>query len=698
MLKRTKYCGLYREADIGETAVACGWVQTKRDMGGVIFVDLRDREGVLQVVFNAAKLSPEEFAAADKLKNETVIAVKGPICLRDAETVNEKLATGTVELRAVQLEVISEADPLPFPLDDPGVKDELRLKYRYLDLRRPEMVERLRFRHRVQKCAEDYLDSQGFLSVETPMLTKSTPEGARDYLVPSRVHHGEFYALPQSPQIFKQLLMVGGIDRYYQVARCFRDEDLRADRQPEFTQVDMEMSFVDQEDVLVHLEKLFKYLMKNLKTPEERKGFDLEKPFVRMPWTEAMDVYGSDKPDLRVDLPIVEVSDIAAESRFSVFTKALEAGGVVRGINVKGHGDFTRNFIDGLTNQALSLGAKGMAWLAFDEDGGMKSAPLAKYFTQEQLDRLCKAMDAQPGDFLLFCADKLSTVRKVLGGLRLYLADQLNLRRDEYNMLFIIDFPQFEWSDEEQRWMATHHPFTMPYPEDLQYLFTDPGRVRAQAFDVVLNGIELGSGSVRIHQRQVQEMMFEALGFTEAQIEERFGFMVNAYKYGAPPHAGFAFGLDRFVMQLCGAESLRDVVAFPKLSNATCPLTDAPSPVDEEQLTALGLGGGQGVQAAQAARKKAADGIDLDHLSDLAMLKIPMSEREATRKSLKEIIGFADQLAKIDTTGVEPLAHIAPLSNVMREDVTSPSADRDELLAGAPAKQDGCIFVPQVVE
>ena len=693
MLKRTIYCGAVRESHIGQEEIVTGWVQTKRDMGGIVFIDLRDREGILQVVFDAQNLPAEEFSAADRLKNETVIAIRGYIRLRDEETINPKLQTGTVELRALELEIISEADPLPFSIEDGTGNEATRLKYRYLDLRRHDMFERLRFRHKVQKCAEDYLDAHGFLSVETPILTKSTPEGARDYLVPSRVHNGMFYALPQSPQIFKQLLMVGGIDRYYQVARCFRDEDLRADRQPEFTQVDMEMSFVEQEDVLVHLEDMFKYLFRELMNVE------FDHPFPRITWTECMDKYGSDKPDLRFDLPIVDLTEVVKDCGFSVFKNALKKGGVVRAINVRGRADFTRTEIEALTDEALHLGAKGMAWIAWRPTGEVYSI-LTKYFTEAQMEALLSAMDAAPGDFILFSADKLSVVRKVLGGLRLKLADLLSLRRDEWNILFVTDFPQFEWSEEEERWVATHHPFTMPYPEDIPYLKTDPGRVRAQAYDVVLNGIELGSGSVRIHDRKVQTIMFEALGFTQEQIDERFGFMVNAFRYGTPPHAGFAFGLDRLVMQLTKATSLRDVIAFPKLKDASCPLTDAPNVVDEEQLEVLGIGARDagGVMRGAKAASQVVDGIDIQHVAELSMLKIPAGEQAKMLADLKEVITFANQLEKIDTTGVAPMAHIANMQNVFREDIPIPSPDRDLLLENAPAKEDGSIFVPQVVE
>ena len=691
MLKRTIYCGALRESAIGRVETVTGWVQAKRDMGGVVFIDLRDREGVLQVVFDAGNLPEAQFRAADKLRHETVIAVRGHVRLRDADTVNPKLLTGTVELRAQELEILSEADSLPFPLEDGTANEALRLQYRYLDLRRPAMISRLRFRHRVQKCAEDFLDAEGFLSVETPMLTKSTPEGARDYLVPSRVHKGMFYALPQSPQIFKQLLMVGGIDRYYQVARCFRDEDLRADRQPEFTQVDMEMSFVDQEDVLRHLEKLFRHIFR------ETLNAELPDPFPRLTWTECMDRYGSDKPDLRFDLPIVDLTATAADCGFSVFKNAIKKGGVVRAINVPGKADFTRTEIEMLTTEALQLGAKGMAWIAWRPDGEIYSI-LTKYFTKEQLDALLAAVEARPGDFILFSADKLATVRRVLGGLRLKLADHLALRRTEWNILFVTDFPQFEYSEEEERWVATHHPFTMPYPEDVQYLLTAPGRVRAQAYDVVLNGIELGSGSVRIHQQDVQNRMFEALGFPQEEIDRRFGFMVNAFRYGTPPHAGFAFGLDRLVMQMTGAGSLRDVIAFPKLGDGSCPLTQAPNVVDEEQLEVLGIGARTEYSGIRSPQARPSQGIDLQHIAELSRLHIAPGEETGMLEDLMEMVEFAGQLERIDTDGVAPTAHIIPLQNVWRQDMAVGGTPRDLLLENAPAKEDGYLFVPQVVE
>ncbi len=694
-MKRTDYCGALREADVGRAAVVMGWAQNKRDMGGVIFIDLRDREGTLQVVFDAQNLSREDFAAAEGLRVESVVAVRGELRPRSEETRNPRLATGAFELCARGMEVLSEARPLPFPLEDAAdVREEVRLRYRFLDLRRPGLLENLRFRARVARLVSNYLESEGFLAVETPMLTKSTPEGARDYLVPSRVHQGEFYALPQSPQIFKQLLMVAGVDRYYQIARCFRDDDLRADRQPEFTQVDMELSFVDQEDILRHLERMFRHLFR------EALGIELPAPFPRLTWREAMDRYGSDKPDLRFGLPIADVTELARGCGFSVFRKAVEAGGVVRALNVKGRCDFSRGTIEELTKKALAYGAGGMAWIALREDGEPYSV-LTKYFSKADFAALLDAVDGRPGDFILFCADRFSTVCRTLGGLRLDLADLLGLRRNpgDYKFCFVTDFPQFEYSEEEGRYVATHHPFTMPYPEDLPYLLTDPARVRAQAYDVVLNGVELGSGSIRIHSRDVQKRMFEALGFSDGQIGERFGFLVNAFQYGTPPHGGFAFGLDRLVMQMLGAPSLRDVIAFPKTKDARCPLTGAPGPVDPAQLDALGLAGllREGVGVPAKARRSQAR-VDVDAAANLARLRVAPEEREALERQMAELVAFAGQLAEADTEGVPPAGHVVPLENVFRPDRAGTPLPRADLLAGAPETWDGCFFVPQVVE
>ncbi|HIT94024.1 MAG TPA: aspartate--tRNA ligase [Candidatus Faecivivens stercoripullorum] len=694
-MMRTDYCGALREKDVGRTVTAAGWVQTKRDMGGVIFIDLKDREGTLQVVLGQQHLTPEDFAAAEKLRNQSVIQVTGNIRIRSADTYNPRLQTGTIELMAEKLVVLSQASQLPFDLDDNvQVREDLRLKYRYLDLRRSSLYQNLKTRHKLIRVVEEFLDERGFLNVETPMLCKSTPEGARDYLVPSRVHPGSFYALPQSPQIYKQLLMVGGIDQYYQIARCFRDEDLRADRQPEFTQVDMEMSFVEQEDIFQHLESLFKHIMR------EMKGLVSDEPFLRMTWQEAMDVYGSDKPDLRFGLPIVDLTDIARECSFAVFRRVADSGGVVRAICVPGGNSFTRSTIDELTRKAQSYGAGGMAWIALRPDGEVYSI-LTKYFSESDIQAIIQAVDAHPGDFILFCADKLATVRKVLGALRLDLGDLLGLRdKNVYKFLFVTDFPQFEWSDEEKRWVATHHPFTMPYPEDVQYLLTDPGRVRAQAYDVVLNGIEMGSGSIRIHDQQVQKIMFEALGFSDDEIQDRFGFMVNAFRYGTPPHGGFAFGLDRLVMILCGADSLRDVIAFPKVKDASCPMTSAPAAVSTEQLEDLGLleGFKQEHIASQKQKRQNAGLIDIENVANLARLSLTDEEKRRLPDEMGDIIAFANQLAAIDTEGVPITAHVVPLRNVFREDIPAENFTREQMLFNAPTTDGVYMTVPKTVE
>ena len=696
-MKRTEYCGLLRPEHIGTQQICSGWVLTKRDMGGIIFIDLRDREGVLQVVVDEGKVSADEFSLIERLRLQSVVSIKGTVRERDEETINLKIATGTIELAADKIELISQADSLPYSIDDGSkVREELRLKYRFLDIRRPELYNNLKFRYKVQKAASDYLDNNGFLYVETPMLTKSTPEGARDYLVPSRVNPGTFYALPQSPQIFKQLLMVGGIDKYYQIARCFRDEDLRADRQPEFTQVDMEMSFVEQEDILNHLEKMFKYIYK------ETTGKEIHYDFPRLTWQEAMDVYGSDKPDIRFELPIVDVTDIAKKCSFSVFKKVAQSGGYVRAICVTGQADFTRSTIENLTEKAMGYGAKGMAWIAYKQNGEIYSI-LTKYFTEDEMKELLDAVKAKPGDFILFCADKLDVVRRTLGGLRLDLGDMLGLRRkNDYKFLFVIDFPQFEYSEAENRYVATHHPFTMPYPEDLQYLTTAPGRVRAQAYDVVLNGIELGSGSIRIHDRRVQEKMFEALGFDKKTIDERFGFMVNAFRYGTPPHGGFAFGLDRFVMLMVGADSLRDIIAFPKIKDASCPLTGAPDFVDKAQLDVLGLT--EAVQAEENSalseqKKEKEITIDVENIANLACLYLTDEDKISYAEDMNSIIAFADTITRVDTSNIKAKEHLIPISNVFHDDeVIIHNVERDELLAASPTKTDGYITVPRVVE
>jgi aspartyl-tRNA synthetase len=563
------------------------------------------------------------------------------------------------------------------------VREELRLRYRFIDLRRPKMYHNLLTRHKTMRAVQNFLDKDGFLFVETPILCKSTPEGARDYLVPSRVHPGSFYALPQSPQIFKQLLMVGGLDKYYQVARCFRDEDLRSDRQPEFTQVDLEMSFADQEDILELLEELFSQVT------NEITGAEIARPFQRLTWLEAMDLYGSDKPDLRFGLPITDVTREASAGTFAVFNDAAAAGGVIRAITVPGGAAITRADIDALTDKAVSYGAKGMAWIIIRPDGSINSI-LPKYYSEEAYARLIEKLGAAPNDFILFSADKPAVVRRVLGLLRLDLAGLFKLRSREYKFVIVTDFPQFEYSEDEGRYVATHHPFTMPYPEDMEYLKTQPERVRAQAYDVVLNGVELGSGSVRIHDSRVQREMFEALGFSEAEVEERFGFMVNAFKYGAPPHAGFGFGFDRFVMLLLGADSLREVIAFPKARDASCPMTGAPSPVSAEQLAALNL------TESAAVPKQSAAKMDVENISHLARLYLAKDEKQRYERDMADIIAFADRLSEIDTTGA-PGDYLMPLKNVFRQDVPAQSFSRDALLANAPDTEGGWLAVPRVI-
>ena len=582
-LKRTHRCGELSAANVGETVTVMGWVAKQRNKGGIIFVDMRDRSGILQVIFEESDAGAEGFARAEKLRSEYVVAVVGKVEKR-AGAVNENLATGEIEVRASKIRILSEALTPPFPIEEESkTKEELRLKYRYLDLRRPDLQSKIILRSKITMAIREFMSKEGFLEIETPMLTKSTPEGARDYLVPSRVHPGNFYALPQSPQIFKQLLMCSGYDCYFQIARCFRDEDLRADRQPEFTQVDMELSFVDVDDVIAVNEKLLKYICR------EAIGLDVQLPIARMTWQEAMDRFGSDKPDTRFGMELVDVSGVVAGCGFGVFTAALENGGSVRGINAKGQAEMPRKKIDALVDFAKGYGAKGLAYLCVLPDGSYKSS-FAKFMTEDQLKALVDAMEGEPGDLLLFAADKNSVVWNVLGGLRLELGRQMNLiDSSKFHFLWITEFPLFEWSEEENRYMAMHHPFTMPMEEDLAMLETDPGKVRAKAYDIVLNGTELGGGSVRISDDKIQEQMFEALGFTKESAYERFGFLLDAFKYGVPPHAGLAYGLDRLVMLLTGADSIREVIAFPKVKDASCLMTEAPNVVDGKQLDELGI-------------------------------------------------------------------------------------------------------------
>ena len=580
-LKRSCRCTEVTEANVGQELTLMGWVQKSRNKGGIIFTDLRDRTGIIQIIFEESDCGAESFAKAERLRSEFTIAVTGVVEKRSGAA-NENLKTGSIEVRARSLRILSESEVPPFPIEENSkTREEVRLKYRYLDLRRPDLQRNILVRSRVATMVRQFLADEGFLEIETPTLIKSTPEGARDYLVPSRVHPGNFYALPQSPQLLKQLLMCSGFDRYFQLARCYRDEDLRADRQPEFTQIDMELSFVDVEDVLDVNERLLKKIFKEIC------DFDVQLPIQRMTWREAMDRFGSDKPDLRFGMELKNVSDVVKDCEFVVFKSALENGGSVRGINADGQAGMPRKKIDALVEYAKGFGARGLAYLAIHEDGSYKCS-FGKFMKEEELDALVKAMDGKPGDLLFFAADKDKVVFDVLGNLRLELARQLDLlKKDDFKFLWVTEFPLLEYSEEEDRYVAMHHPFTMPMEEDIPLLDSDPGAVRAKAYDIVLNGTELGGGSVRIHQGDIQEKMFEVLGFTPERANEQFGFLLDAFKYGVPPHAGLAYGLDRVIMLMVGADSIRDVIAFPKVKDASCLMMEAPSEVDVKQLEEL---------------------------------------------------------------------------------------------------------------
>ena len=582
-LHRSHRCTEVSSANIGETVTVMGWVQKRRNLGSLIFIDLRDRSGILQLVFNEETVGTEGYAKAESLRSEFVIAVTGKVEKRSA-AVNENLKTGDIEIIATDIRILSESQTPPFAIEENSpTKEDIRLKYRYLDLRRPDIQNKLMLRSKVLRLMRDFMADEGFLEIETPILCKSTPEGARDYLVPSRVHQGNFYALPQSPQLFKQLLMASGYDRYFQIARCFRDEDLRADRQPEFTQADMELSFVDIEDVIDVNERLLKYIFK------EAIGVEVPIPFPRMPYQEAMDRFGSDKPDTRFGMELVDVSEVVKDTEFVVFKGALEAGGTVRGINVEGQGAMPRKKIDKLVEFAKGYGAKGLAYVCINEDGTYKSS-FAKFMSEEEMGALVAAMNGKPGDLLLFAADNKHLVWSVLGALRLEMGKELGLMdENQWNFLWVTEFPLFEWSDEEGRFMAMHHPFTMPMEEDLHLLDTDLGAVRSKAYDCVLNGTELGGGSVRIHQSDIQEKMFELLGFTEERAHEQFGFLLDAFSYGVPPHAGLAYGVDRIIMHMTHTDNIREVIAFPKVKDASCMMSKAPGTVDEKQLEELGI-------------------------------------------------------------------------------------------------------------
>ena len=582
-LKRTHRCAELSATNIGETVTIMGWVQKNRNKGGLVFVDVRDRSGIIQIVCEEGKTDAAVIEKATKLRSEYVVAVVGTVAKRSG-AVNENLATGEIEVLPTELRILAEAETPPFHIEENSkTKEEIRLKYRYLDLRRPDMQRNLMMRSKVATLTRQFLAEEGFLEIETPVLIGSTPEGARDYLVPSRIHQGHFYALPQSPQLFKQLLMCSGCDRYFQLAKCFRDEDLRADRQPEFTQIDMELSFVDVDDVIEVNERLLAKLFK------EVLGVDVSLPIQRMTWQEAMDRFGSDKPDIRFGMELNDVTDVVRDCEFVVFKNAIENGGTVRGINAKGQGNMPRKKIDKLVTFAKDYGAKGLAYIAIQEDGTVKSS-FAKFMTDEQMKALIDAMGGENGDLLLFAADKNKVVWAVLGALRLELAAQMDLLdKNEYKFLWVTEFPLLEWNDEQNRFTAMHHPFTMPMEEDLQYIDSDPGRVRAKAYDIVLNGNEIGGGSVRIFNPEIQSKMFEVLGFTPEQAQEQFGFLLTAFKYGVPPHAGLAYGLDRLVMLMAKEDSIRDVIAFPKVKDASDLMTEAPTRVAQEQLDELGL-------------------------------------------------------------------------------------------------------------
>jgi aspartyl-tRNA synthetase len=579
--KRSHHCGVLGKDMAGQHVILCGWVSKRRDHGGLIFIDLRDRSGIVQIVVDP-DTAGSSFKTAEDIRNEYVIKVSGTVRMRDEATVNANIATGMIEVMAEEIEVLNSAKTPPFYIQDNIDTDEnLRLKYRYLDLRRPEMQRNLILRHKVTKLMRDYLDSRDFLEIETPMLTKSTPEGARDYLVPSRVNPGKFYALPQSPQIFKQLLMVAGMERYFQIARCFRDEDLRADRQPEFTQLDMEMSFMEVDEILELMEGLIAYIF------EGALGKKIQVPFQRLTWDEAMDRYGSDKPDLRFGMELINMVEAVKDSDFKVFNTIIENGGIVKAINVKGYAAIPRRELDGLVDFVGIYGAKGLAWMQIQEDGSVKS-PIAKFFSEAHLANILKTAVAEPGDLLLFVADKPAVVAQALGALRIEMAKRRNLiDHDALAFTWVVDFPMFEYDEEEKRYVAMHHPFTAPRDEDLPLLQTDPGKVYAKAYDMVLNGTEIGGGSIRIHRRDVQKQVFSAIGLTDEQAAEKFGFMMNAFEYGAPPHGGLAFGLDRLIMIMAQRDSIRDVIAFPKTQSAACLMTQAPNDVDEKQLREL---------------------------------------------------------------------------------------------------------------
>lgn len=681
---RDQYCARVTEKDIDKNLCFMGWVQNIRDMGGIIFLDLRDKTGILQVVCDFEELGEELFKDVETIRNEYVIAVKGKIRKRDMETYNEKLPTGTIELKAEDIEILSKAKTLPFQIGEKNIREELRLKHRYLDLRKPSLYNNLVLRHNTLKAIRNFLEAKEFLEVETPILTKSTPEGARDYLVPSRLHKGKFYALPQSPQIFKQLLMTSGVDRYYQVAKCFRDEDLRSDRQPEFTQVDMELSFSTEEEILTYLESMFKKVFKNVL------NIDIKEDFRRITYQDAMDLYGSDKPDIRFGMEIVDLSETLKDTKFKVFKDALKKGSV-RAINVKGGNAFTRNEIDELTERAISYGAKGMAWIAIDDEGQIRSI-LKKYFSEDTMKELLNKMDAKAGDLIIFSADTIDVINKSLGSLRLDIGDKLGLRsKDDFKFLIVTDFPLFEWSDEGNRLVSMHHPFTMMNEEDIPLLDSHPEKVRAKSYDIVLNGVELGSGSIRIHKSDIQKKMFEVLGLSEEDIKERFGFILEAFSYGTPPHGGFAFGLDRLVMMMAKEETIREVIAFPKTREGIDPLSDAPSTVDDEQLKVLDFlrpKSSSGTEKEEASKKD----INIKALANSSYIYVD-GEEETYKDYILEMIEKIGDIKDIDVKDYKPTINIHPIENSFREDKVEKDFSREELLKDANSVHDGYILL-----
>lgn len=686
--KRSHYCGRLSEKEIGSQITVMGWVQRRRDLGGVIFLDVRDVSGIIQVVIDHKQVSKDLFDLAETLRNEFVIELQGVLERRDDDTINMSIPTGTVDIRISQLNIINQAKTPPFLIDgNVEIKEDLRLKYRYMDLRRSDMLSVLKLRQSVISSIRSTMIKNDFIEVETPILTKSTPEGARDYVVPSRLSKGSFYALPQSPQIYKQLLMVSGIDRYFQIAKCFRDEDLRADRQPEFTQIDMELSFVTEDEIIEYLENLFQKLMK------ESIDVNIQLPMRKITYSDAMEYYGSDKPDLRFDLPMVDLSHIMKSSTFKVFRDIVDHGGIVKGLCVPGGNSFTRKQIDDLTKKAIHFGGKGMAFIQILEDGSLQSV-LLKYFSETDLDSILKELQAKPGDLIIFSADQKARALSILGSLRLEIGSMLGLRRaDDYAFVVVTEFPLLEWSEDEKRYVAKHHPFTMPLDEDFELFKSDPGSVRAKSYDVVLNGVELGSGSIRIHDRETQMRVFDLLGLDEKKAIEKFGFLLKAFEYGTPPHGGFAFGLDRLMMLMTKKQSIREVIAFPKLRDASCAMMHAPSKIDVAQLMELDLQ--SSFDDLLIETPTSMTGETLDYIAGLANIKVEADERDDLSKELDAIITFADQLNDL-VLEEDPLTFISKESNRFREDKSMESLKPETFLRNAPSRHESYFSAPAI--